>query len=59
TEGAMSHARVRIGLTIFQLIFKNVKLPVLSDSRLPDGYMARYPDGSYLSEINGRNIYYH
>ncbi|MEA5551629.1 IS4 family transposase [Anabaena cylindrica UHCC 0172] len=35
-------------------VASNIKLPVISDSRLPDGYMARYPDGSYLSEINGK-----
>ena len=35
-------------------VSSTVNLPVISDSRVPDGYMARYPDGSYLSEINGK-----
>jgi hypothetical protein len=35
-------------------VSSHVKLPVISDSRVPDGYMPRYPDGSYLSEINSK-----
>ena len=35
-------------------VSSNVKLPVISPSRLPSGFLAKYPDGSCLTEINGK-----
>lgn len=35
-------------------VSSSVKLPIISDSRLPNGQMSRYSDGSYLSEIKGK-----
>jgi len=35
-------------------VSSSVKLPIVSDSRLPNGQIFRYPDGSYLSEIKGK-----